>query len=117
MTLPREYGGPGLGFLEVALVIEEMARVCGVAGRIAVEANMGAVTAIMAYGSEAQKQLPARQVLGGDKPAICITKPAAGSAASEMTTPAHRTGDRSYPNGRQPSTNGAGDARQRPADR
>src|SRR3546814_6944613 len=62
MTIPRDLGGPGLGFLEVALVIEEMARVCGVTGRIAVEANMGAVTAIMAYGSEAQKQLAARQV-------------------------------------------------------
>ncbi|HEY9549540.1 MAG TPA: 3-sulfinopropanoyl-CoA desulfinase, partial [Kiloniellaceae bacterium] len=99
MTLPREYGGPGLGFLEVALVIEEMARVCGVTGRIAVEANMGAVTAIMAYGSEAQKQLAARQVLGGDKPAICITEPAAGSAASEMTTRADRKGDRYVLNG------------------
>src|SRR3546814_451476 len=57
MTIPRDLGGPGLGFLEVALVIEEMARVCGVTGRIAVEANMGAVSAIMAYGSEAQKRL------------------------------------------------------------
>src|SRR3546814_1890078 len=27
MTIPRDLGGPGLGFLEVALVIEEMARV------------------------------------------------------------------------------------------
>src|SRR3546814_17903058 len=71
-----------------------MARVCGVTGRIAVEANMGAVTAIMAYGSEAQKQLAARQVLSGDKPAICITEPAAGSAASEMTPRHDRKGDR-----------------------
>ena len=55
MTIPAAYGGPGLGFLEVCLVIEEMARVCGVTGRIAVEANMGAVSAIMAYGSEAQR--------------------------------------------------------------
>src|SRR3546814_4959074 len=99
MTIPRDLGGPGLGFLEVALVIEEMARVCGVTGRIAVEANMGAVTAIMAYGSEAQKQLAARQVLSGDKPAICITEPAAGSAASEMTTRADRKGDRYVLNG------------------
>src|SRR3546814_182687 len=108
MTLPREYGGPGLGFLEVALVIEEMARVCGVTGRIAVEANMGAVTAIMAYGSEAQKQLAARQVLGGDKPAICITEPAAGSPAPEMTTRAARQGDRHVLNGRTHWINGGG---------
>src|SRR3546814_6093988 len=52
MTIPRDLGGPGLGFPEVALVIEEMARVCGVTGRIAVEANMGAVSAIMDYRTE-----------------------------------------------------------------
>jgi alkylation response protein AidB-like acyl-CoA dehydrogenase len=93
MTIPKDYGGAGLGFLEVTLVIEEMARVCGVTGRIAVEANMGAVSAIMAYGSAAQKQLAARQVLSGDKPAICITEPGAGSAATEMTTRADKRGD------------------------
>ncbi len=99
MTIPQAYGGPGLGFLEVALVIEEMARVCGVTGRIAVEANMGAISAVMAYGSEAQKQLAAKQVLSGDKPAICITEPGAGSAATEMTTRADKQGDRYILNG------------------
>src|SRR3546814_11368691 len=92
MTLPREYGGPGLGFLEVALVIEEMARVCDVTGRIAVEANTGAVTAIMAYGSEAPKQLTARPVLADTKQVVCITEPARGSDASDMHTPPTRQG-------------------------
>src|SRR3546814_2677561 len=54
MTIPRDLGGPGLGFLEVALVIEEMARVCGVTGRIAVEANMGAVSRSEEHTSELQ---------------------------------------------------------------
>jgi hypothetical protein len=44
----------------------------------------------MHYGTEAQKKLAAELVLGGDKPAICITEPDAGSAASEMTTRADR---------------------------
>ena len=57
-------------------------------GRIAVESNMGAIGAVMAYGSEKQKKLAAQHVLGGDKPAICITEPNAGSAATEMTTTA-----------------------------
>ncbi|NIA71852.1 acyl-CoA dehydrogenase [Pelagibius litoralis] len=99
MTIPREYGGPGLGYLEVTLMIEEMSKVCGVTGRIAVEANMGAIGAIMAYGSEAQCKLAAAQVLSGDKPAICITEPGAGSAATEMTTRADRRGDRYVLNG------------------
>jgi alkylation response protein AidB-like acyl-CoA dehydrogenase len=46
----------------------------------------------MAYGSEAQKRLAADLVLDGDKPAICITEPEAGSAATEMTTRADRRG-------------------------
>src|ERR1700760_3619119 len=92
MTIPRPYGGLGLGFLEAALVVDEMAQVCGVSGRIVVEANMGAISAVMHYGSEAQKKLAAELVLSGDKPAICITEPGAGLAASEMTTRAMRKG-------------------------
>ena len=36
----------------------------------------------MAYGSEEQKKLAADLVLSGDKPAICITEPDAGSDAA-----------------------------------
>ncbi|MEM8553210.1 MAG: 3-sulfinopropanoyl-CoA desulfinase [Pseudomonadota bacterium] len=88
MTIPEAYGGPGLTYLDATLVIEEMAKACGVTGRIVVEANMGALGAVMAYGTEEQKQKVAALVLGGDKPAICITEPEAGSAATEMTTTA-----------------------------
>ena len=82
-----------LGYLDAVLVIEEMAKVCGVTGRIVVEANMGAIGAIMKYGTESQKKLAAELVLAGDKPAICITEPEAGSAATQMTTRADRKGD------------------------
>ncbi len=94
MTIPRELGGGGLGYMEAVLVVEEMAKACAVAGRIAVEANMGAIGAIMAYGSDAQRRLAASLVLSGDKPAICITEKGAGSAATEMRTTATRRGDR-----------------------
>jgi len=60
---------------------------------------MGAIGAIMAYGTPAQKRIAADLVLAGDKPAICITEPEAGSAASEMTTTAVRKGDRWIING------------------
>ena len=93
MTIPKAYGGQGLGYLETVLVIEEMAKACAAMGRITVEANMGAIGAIMAYGSEEQKQISAACVLAGDNPAICISEPNAGSAASEMTTRADRDGD------------------------
>jgi len=99
MTIPPEFGGPGKSFLDAVLVVEEMAKVCGVTGRIAVECNMGAISAVMAYGTEQQKKLAADLVLHGDKPAICITEPGAGSSASLMTTRADRRGDEYVLNG------------------
>jgi alkylation response protein AidB-like acyl-CoA dehydrogenase len=108
MTIPAAYGGLGLSCLDAVLVVEEMARVCGVTGRIVVEANMGAIGAIMQYGSEEQKKLAAELVLQGDKPAICITEPDAGSAASQMTTRAERKGDRYVLNGRKHWITGGG---------
>ncbi len=93
MTLPKQYGGQGASYFDAVLVIEEFAKACAVCGRIAVEANMGAVGAVMAYGTEAQKRLAAELVLAGDKPAICITEPEAGSAATDMTTRAVKQGD------------------------
>lgn len=108
MTLPKKYGGRGASFLDAVLVVEEMAKVCGVTGRIVVEANMGAVSAIMQYGSEAQKKLAADLVLAGDKPAICITEPDAGSAATDMTTRADKKGNTYVLNGKKHWITGGG---------
>ena len=63
MTIPRAYGGQGRSFLDTTLVIDEMAQACGVTGRIVVEANMGAISALMHYGTEEQKRLGAELVL------------------------------------------------------
>jgi alkylation response protein AidB-like acyl-CoA dehydrogenase len=111
MTIPESYGGRGRSFEEVVLVIEQIAKVCAVTARIVVEANMGAISAIMSYGTEAQKRLAASYVLAGDKPAICITEPAAGSAATEMTTRADQKGDRFILNGEKHWITGGGISR------
>ena len=111
MTIPAAYGGAGASYLDAVLVIEEMAKCCGVTGRIVVEANMGAIGAIMKYGSEVQKRLAADLVLSGDKPAICITEPGAGSAASEMTTRADRRGNGFVVNGKKHWITGGGVSR------
>ena len=111
MTVPEELGGPGLNFLDANLVVEEMASYCGPTGRIAVEANMGAISAVVHYGTEAQKRLAADLVLDGDKPAICITEPEAGSAASQMTTRADKRGDKYIINGMKHWITGGGVSR------
>lgn len=111
LTIPREWGGPGGSVMDAVLVVEEFSKACAVSGRIAVEANMGAVGAIMAYGTEAQKKLAAAIVLSGDKPAICITEPEAGSAATEMATTAVKRGDRWIINGAKTWITGGGVSR------
>ena len=111
MTIPAALGGQGRSFLDAVLVIEEMAKCCTVTARIAVETNMGAISTVMAYGNEEQKRLAADLVLGGDKPAICITEPDAGSDALAMTTRADRRGDRYIINGRKHWITGAGVSR------
>lgn len=86
MTIPREYGGPGRSVLDTVLVIEEVARACGITGRIVVEGSLGVVGALAAYGTDAQKRRYFPWVLDGDKPAIAISEPAAGSAATDLAT-------------------------------
>jgi alkylation response protein AidB-like acyl-CoA dehydrogenase len=111
MTIPQSLGGQGRSFLDAVLVIEEMAKCCTVTARIVVETNMGAISTVMAYGSDAQKKLAASLVLAGDKPAICITEPGAGSDATAMTTRADRRGDSYIINGRKHWITGGGVSR------
>ncbi len=111
MTLPRRVGGQGRSYHDAVIVIEEMSRACATMGRITVEANMGAIGAIARYGTEPQLQLAAAAVLSGDKPAICISEPGAGSAASEMTTRADRRGDHYILNGEKYWITGGGVSR------
>jgi alkylation response protein AidB-like acyl-CoA dehydrogenase len=111
MTIPAAYGGQGRSFLDAVLVIEEMAKSCTVTSRIVVETNMGAISTVMAYGTEAQKRLAAELVLAGDKPAICITEPDAGSDTTAMTTRADKRGDTYVINGTKHWITGAGVSR------
>jgi alkylation response protein AidB-like acyl-CoA dehydrogenase len=111
MTIPKAYGGQERSLLETVLVIEEMAKSCTVTARIVVETNMGAVSAIMHYGTDQQKRLTAELVLAGDKPAICITEPNAGSDTTAMTTRAVKRGDVYVLNGKKHWITGAGVSR------
>ena len=108
MNIPGEFGGPERPLIEAVLVVEEMAKVCGITGRIVVDSNMGVVGAIIKYGTEEQKKKYLPMVLQGDKPAIVITEPEAGSAATDMTTRAVLDGDEYILNGKKKWITGAG---------
>ena len=108
MSIPREWGGKGASFETVCIAVEEAAKACGISGRIVVDTNMGAVPAIMAYGTDAQRARTAELVFDGDKPAICFTEPEAGSDAISMKTRADRRGDGYVLNGVKYWITGAG---------
>ncbi len=108
MSIPKEYGGQGASFLDVAFVVEEVARTCALTARIVVEANMGGISAVMGYGNHEQKAFCAPHVLAGDKPAICITEPDAGSAATDMRTTARKQGRKYILNGTKHWITGGG---------
>ena len=88
MSVPEQFGGPGLSLTQIVPIIEIVAGACTLTARILVEGNMGALTAVMSYGTDVQKAQWAEGVMSGDKPAICISEPGAGSDARAMTTTA-----------------------------
>lgn len=108
MSIPKAYGGQGASYLDVAIVVEELAKACALTARVVVEANMGGISAVMAYGTHEQKAFCAPYVLAGDKPAICITEPEAGSAATQMRTTAQKRGDTYILNGSKHWITGGG---------
>ena len=87
MTIPKQFGGPERPLIDAVLAVEQIAKYCGVTARIVVETNMGALGCVMAYGSEMQQRELARRVLEeGDKPAIGMTEPGAGTDLGALKT-------------------------------
>ncbi|MBI5628229.1 MAG: acyl-CoA dehydrogenase family protein [Candidatus Rokubacteria bacterium] len=111
ITIPRAYGGPGGSVLDVLFVVVEIARVCGVTARIVVEGSLGVVGALTAYGTEAQKRRYFPWVLEGEKPAIAITEPEAGSAATDLVTRADESPEGYTLTGEKRWITGAGTSR------
>ena len=56
ILFPEEYGGAGMGYVEYATIIEEIARVCGSVGLSVAAHNSLCSNHIFQFGSEEQKQ-------------------------------------------------------------
>ena len=92
------YGGPGLGFLEHALIAEEFARVDAGCGTI-IHTTLGSEF-ILLFGREEQKKrtlplLPKGEAIMG----MAITEPDAGSDVASVNTRARRVNDHYVING------------------
>ncbi len=94
VVIPPEYNGSGLGYMEYAIIVEEVARVCP-AVALGVAAHNGLCTShLYRFGSEALRQryvtrLAAGQTMG----AWGLTEANAGSDAGGTQTTARREGD------------------------
>ena len=87
VIFPDEFGGAGMGYVEYATVIEEIARVCGSVGLSIAAHNSLCTNHIFQYGTSEQKQKYVIPLAKGDKlGAWALTEPSSGSDASGMKT-------------------------------
>ena len=94
VIFPEEYGGAGLGYIEYALVIEELSRVDGSVGIIVAAQNSLCSNHIFKFGTEAQKKKYLTGLASGKKlGAWSLTEPEAGSDAGGTKTTATRDGN------------------------
>lgn len=91
VIFPEEFGGAGMGYVEYATVIEEIARVCGSVGLSIAAHNSLCTNHIFQYGTLEQKQKYVTPLAKGEKlGAWALTEPDSGSDASGMKTTAVR---------------------------
>jgi butyryl-CoA dehydrogenase len=94
VAVPERWGGAGLDYVSLALVIEEIAAGDGGTSTIVSVNNCPVCSILLAWGSEEQKArwlvpLASGAMLG----AFCLTEPQVGSDASALRTTARRDGD------------------------
>ena len=86
---PESYGGAGMGYIEYALIIEELSAVDPSVGLIVAAHNSLGTLHIFTYGSEAQKQKCIPPLVTGETlSAWALTEAGSGSDAKSLKTTA-----------------------------
>jgi len=94
VAVPEQWGGAGLDYLTLSLVIEEIAAGDGATSTIVSVNNCPVCSILSAWGSDAQKAQWLRPLASGRMlGAFCLTEPQVGSEASGLRTTAVRDGD------------------------
>lgn len=100
IAIPEAYGGAGLDYLALAIVIEEIAAGDGGTSTIISVNNCPVCSIGMSYADEIQKVQWLQPLARGDMlGAFALTEPHAGSDASALRTSARRDGDHYVLNG------------------
>ena len=99
MPFPEAYGGDGADALANALVIEEIARVCGSSSLVALISKL-AMTPVIFWGSHEQRTQYLPRIASGEiQGSYCLSEADAGSDVNSMRTTAVRDGDSYVING------------------
>ncbi len=99
LFIPEEYGGPGLGYLEQAMVLEEFWKVDPGIGQQLSSVTFGAEE-ILLFGTEEQKKTWLPPLFEEDAVmGFAITEPDAGSDTASAVTTAEKDGDEYVING------------------
>jgi butyryl-CoA dehydrogenase len=100
VVIPEQYGGAGLDFTSLAIIVEEISRVCASTGVITAVNNSLAAYPIYHFGTEEQRKKYLPDLCSGKKiGAIGITEANAGSDPASMETTAVLEGDHYKMNG------------------
>ncbi len=100
IAVPDQYGGAGLDYMTLAIILEEIAAGDGGTSTVVSVNNCPVCSIMMSFASEQQKQdwlvpLARGEMLG----AFCLTEPHVGSDASGLRTTATLDGDHYVLNG------------------
>lgn len=94
ICVPEAYGGAGLDYLTLALVLEEIAAGDGGTSTAISVTNCPVNAILMRYGTEAQKQQWLTRLARGELLGVfCLTEPHVGSDASALRATARKEGD------------------------
>jgi butyryl-CoA dehydrogenase len=94
VAVPPEWGGAGLDYLALAVILEEIGAGDGATSTIVSVNNCPVCSILMAYGNDDQKQRFLVPLARGDMlGAFCLTEPHVGSEAGGLKTTAVRVGD------------------------
>jgi alkylation response protein AidB-like acyl-CoA dehydrogenase len=94
VIFPERYGGAGMGYVEYAIIIEELSRVDGSIGIIVAAHNSLCTNHIYKFGTEVQREKYVTPLAQGKKLGCwSLTEPEAGSDAGGTRTVAARQGD------------------------
>jgi alkylation response protein AidB-like acyl-CoA dehydrogenase len=94
VIFPEKYGGAGMGYVEYAIIIEELSRVDGSVGIIVAAHNSLCTNHLYKFGTEEQKKKYVEPLAQGKKLGCwSLTEPEAGSDAGGTRTKAVRQGD------------------------